>query len=105
MGLLLFLFWRSAVEGAANLLSRNSRFGGFNSRLGRFEFPVRSATGIGWQRLDLPYRFRGQTALEWGKSVKFPVQREKTGIVSGKVDLSSQKGPTPRGMSAKILTG
>jgi hypothetical protein len=76
MGLLLFLFWRSVVEGGAKPLSRNSRFGGFNSRLGRFEFPVWSATGIGWQRLDLPYRFHGRRALEWGKSVKFPDQRE-----------------------------
>ena len=73
----LLFFWCLA----ANLISPNSRFGGFNSRLGRFEFPIRSATGIGRQRLDLACRFRGRMALKWGKSKKFPAQREKSGMV------------------------
>ena len=70
MWLFAVLSWYWAVVGlggALNILganSHNSRFGGFNSRLGQRKFPVWSATGIGWRRLDLPYCFRGQTALE-----------------------------------------
>jgi hypothetical protein len=39
MYLLLIPFWCSAVMGRLDGLN-NSRFGGFNSRLGPFEFPV-----------------------------------------------------------------
>ena len=70
-----FLFWCLAVI-------RNSRFGGFNSRLGQFKFPVRAATGTGSQRPDLAQYFRSQTAVKSGKSTKVPAQREKPGISS-----------------------
>jgi len=78
MCLLLFLIRCLAVVRN----SRNSRFGGFNSRLGRFEFPFTTATGIGSQEIDFVQIFRGQTAALSGKSAKFPAQREKPGISS-----------------------
>src|SRR5216683_2781010 len=84
MCLFLIFFWCSGFLGnveARIFFAINSRFGEFNSRLGRREFPVRSATGIGSQEIDLPCRFSGQTALAWGKSKKFPVRREKPGIL------------------------
>src|SRR6516162_4560025 len=84
MGPLLFLLWCSAVlRRCRTYNSRNSRFGGINSRLGRCKFPVGATTGIGPQGVDLPCRFRGQTALPTGKSKKFPVQRETSGISLG----------------------
>src|SRR6516162_1087365 len=78
MLLLRFLFWRLAVVRN----SRNSRFGAFNSRLGRFKFPVRVATVIRSQGLDLAQRFCCRAAVQSGKSTKFPAQREKPGISS-----------------------
>ena len=77
---LLVLGRRGPMRGP-NILGDNSRFGDFNSRLGRREFPVRAATGICCQGLDLPHRLRGQTAVSRGKSTKFPVRREKPGIL------------------------
>jgi hypothetical protein len=82
MGLFLVLFWCSAVVGRCkrpSVFADNSRFGEFNSRLDRCEFPLRSATGIRSQVLDLTHRFRGQTAVFWAKSTKFPVSTGKTG--------------------------
>jgi hypothetical protein len=82
MCLFLIFFWCSGflddLEARA-FFAIDSRFGEFNSRLGRRKFPVRSATGIGSQWIDLLCRFFGQTALMWGKSKKFPVRREKPG--------------------------
>src|SRR6266851_4122625 len=81
MGLLLILYWCAAVVGRGgppSILGVNSRFGKFNSRLGRREFPVSAATGICRQGLDLPDGFCGQTADKWGKSTKFPVSTGKT---------------------------
>ena len=54
MGVFLVLLWCSAVveRGIAGN-SRNSRFGGFNSRLGGQKFPIRHATGIDPQAFDL----------------------------------------------------
>jgi hypothetical protein len=78
MALFLVFFWCSAVAGPFN-----SRFRDFNSRLGRREFPVRSATGIGRQRIDLPCCFRGVTAVSEARSTKFPALREKPGMSRG----------------------
>jgi len=50
-----------------------------NSRLGRCEFPVRSATGNSPQGIDLPHGFCGQTAVLRAKSKNFPFKREKPG--------------------------
>jgi len=88
MWLFVVPLWCWAIEGQSggpNIVgsnSRNSRFGEFNSRLGRREFPVRAATGIRSQRFDLPCGFRGQTMFLLGKSTIFPARREKPGILS-----------------------
>jgi hypothetical protein len=82
MGLLLILFWCAAVVGrreTSNILSDNSRFGAFISRLGRRKFPVCAATGTRVQGFDLAYRFHGEMAVIRGKSTKFPVSTGKTG--------------------------
>src|SRR5712671_491053 len=79
MCLFLILFWCSSVLGdvqARRFFAINSRFGEVNSRLGRREFPVRSATGIGSQAIDLLCRFSGRAALAKVKSKKFSVRRE-----------------------------
>jgi hypothetical protein len=60
--------------------SRHSRFGEFNSRLGRQKFPVRSATEIRSQELDLVCRFRVRAAILSRESTKIPLQREKARI-------------------------
>jgi len=86
MWLFAVLSWYWAVVGlggALNILganSHNSRFGGFNSRLGQRKFPVRAATGIGLQDLDLARRFYGRTALRWANRRNFPLEREKPGV-------------------------
>src|ERR1700674_139154 len=62
MGLLLILFWCAAVVGrreTSNILSDNSRFGAFISRLGRRKFPACAATGTRVQGFDLAYRRNG----------------------------------------------
>jgi hypothetical protein len=59
----------------------NSRLGAFNSRLSRSEFPVRSATGIRTQRYDLPNVSCRQTAVTGRKGTKFPLLREKPGML------------------------
>jgi hypothetical protein len=85
MCLLIVLSWGWAMVrhgGGRILFSRHSRFGEFNSRLGQCEFPVRPATGIRWQQLDLACSFGGQRWVLSGKSAKFPVQREKPGMLS-----------------------
>src|SRR5713101_5474035 len=82
MCLFLVLYWCSAVVkrcGGPNIFADNSRFGDFNSRLGRRKFPLRAATGISWQALDLAHCFYGQMAVIWAKSTKFPVSTGKTG--------------------------
>src|SRR5260370_10870088 len=82
MCLFLVLFWCSAVVrryGGPNISADNSRFGEFNSRLGRPEFPVCAATGIRSQALDLAHRSRSQIAVVWAKSTTFPVSTGKTG--------------------------
>jgi hypothetical protein len=66
-------------------ISRNSRFGGFNSRLDRQKFPFGPATGIGLQDVDWACGFHGQTALLGAKTMNFPLQREKTAIGGGDV--------------------
>jgi hypothetical protein len=84
MGLSLVLFCCAAVVrrcGGPIILGDSSRFGEFNSRLHRREFPVRGATGICWQAVDLPHCLCGQTAVIWGKSTKFPARWEKPGIL------------------------
>ena len=75
MGLFLLVVWCSIVVGR-----HGSRFGDFNFRLGRREFPVRGAAGICRQGLDLLYRLRGPTMVSRGKSTKFRFRREKPGI-------------------------
>jgi hypothetical protein len=60
--------------------SRNSRLGEFNSRLARLKFPVRAATGIRRQAVDLACRFFEQMAVLGPQSKKFPAQREKPGL-------------------------
>ena len=59
----------------------NSRFGGLNSRLGRHKFPVSPATGIHLQRIDFPRHFRCRIGAFREQSKKFPVQREKPGML------------------------
>jgi hypothetical protein len=78
MGLFLVLFWLARV---ARGISRNSRFGIFNSRLGPNKFPFSRQTGIARQGLDLPHCFRCQNGTYREKSAKFPVSREKPGIL------------------------
>src|SRR6266446_1133209 len=98
MCLFLTFFWRSGVLGdvqTRRFFAINSRFGEFNSRLGRHKFPVRSATGIGSQAIDLLCRFSGPTALAWVKSQKFPVSTGKTG------NLASLKAWAWRGLAKR----
>jgi hypothetical protein len=91
MYLFLILLWGAAEMqacGGPNILSdnsRNSRFGGFNSRLGQRKFPISAATGIGWQIVDLARCFLDRTALFGAKSMNFPLQREKPGMGAGDV--------------------
>ena len=61
------------------VLSRYSRFSRFNSRLGRQKFPVRQATGIGSQSLDIAGCFGDQAAALRGKSEKFAVSSRMDG--------------------------
>ncbi len=82
--LFLIFFWCSGVLGdaqARRFIAINSWFGEFHSRLDWRKFPVRSATGMGSQAIDLFCRFSERTMLAWGKSKKFPVRREKPGIL------------------------
>jgi hypothetical protein len=62
--------------------SLNSRFGAFNSRLGRREFPVRSATGIRTQRYDLPNLFVSANGGYGRNSDNIPVIAGKTGNIA-----------------------
>ena len=68
-------------SGSLKTSRDNSRLCAFNSRLGRREFPVRSATGIRTQRYDLPNLLGRQTAVAGRKATKFPLLREKPGIL------------------------
>src|SRR5216683_7967169 len=97
MFLFLILFWALPCW-AMRRPGHNSRFDVFNSRLGRREFPVRTATGICRQRIDLLYAFIDQTAVGWGKSKKFPVRREKPGfLLAPSAQLPCDgRGLTPR---------
>ena len=82
MILFLVLYWCSAVAGGIlGDNSRASRFGVFNSRLRPNKFPFRVATGIGAQVDDLAHRFRGINGGFAPQSTKFPVRREKPGIL------------------------
>ena len=82
MYLILIPLWYVPVVrrfGAASTISRNSRFGGFNSRLGLKKFPIRVTTGIRSQSLELLRFSWGQMAAEGGESQKFPYPGEKPG--------------------------
>ena len=74
MGLFLLVVWCSIVVGR-----HGSRFGDFNFRLGRREFPVRGAAGICRQGLDLLYRLREPNGGFVGKIDEIPVSTGKTG--------------------------
>ena len=69
--------YRSKTDGYISRLGRFlSRLGGFISRLGRGKFPVRPATGIGAQALDLTYDFCSKTAPAGRNPRFFPWNRE-----------------------------
>jgi hypothetical protein len=94
MGLFLVLLWCAAVTG--DILRYNSRFGGFNSRLGRWKFPFSPATGIGRQGLDLSWCFRSRDGTYREQSKKFPVPREKPGISPSPAErVAEQPAPAP----------
>jgi len=79
MGLLLVLFGCAAVVrrcGGPIILGDSSRFGEFNSRLHRREFPVRVATGICWQGLICLTVF----AAEW----RLPEENRRNSRLAGK---------------------
>jgi hypothetical protein len=78
--LLLLLCWPAAGSSIVGDNSRNSRFGGFNSRLGAKKFPSSSAPGIGSQGLDLADHCRPRNALRSGIRRNLPVTREKPGF-------------------------
>src|SRR6516162_5677592 len=65
--------------GGASGNSRNSRFGGINSRFGCSKFPFSCATGIRSQDLDWARCLQCQNGTYWEQSKKIPVQREKSG--------------------------
>jgi hypothetical protein len=100
MGLFLVLFWCSAVAGG--ILRFNSRFGVFNSRLGRRQFPFSPATGIGRQGLDLVRCLRHQNGRYRGKSAKFPVPREKPGILLPPAEGAVETSSSPRLSPARV---
>src|SRR3984893_8644016 len=70
-----------------------------NSRLGRFEFPVRVATGTRRQGLDLARRLRDEMVVAWRKSTKFPIRPEKPRILLGEA-AGSEWGNVDRRGSA-----
>jgi hypothetical protein len=69
------VYWRSA------LLGPNSRFGGFNSRLGGCKFPFGTLREFARNGLICLAVFQCQNGTYWAKSKKFPVLREKPGIL------------------------
>src|SRR6516225_4567289 len=82
MCLILILLWYVPVVGLFggwNPNSRDSRFSGFNSRLGLLKFPFRVTTGILSQSLELLRFSWDQMAAEGAKSQKFPARRGKPG--------------------------
>jgi hypothetical protein len=92
MRLFLVFLWYSAVAGrwgCLNLPRYGSRLGGFNSRLGRREFPFYSATGIGRQPFDLTYRFLRPNGGFVGKIDEIPVPTGK----NGNFDPTDGNGP------------
>jgi hypothetical protein len=103
MGLFLVLFWSLAVAGG--ILRFKSRFGVFNSRLGRHPFPFSPATGIGRQGLDLARCFRHQNGRYRVKSAKFPVPREKPGISSPPAEGAMGTSASSRLSPARGRTG
>jgi hypothetical protein len=76
----------------------NSRFGGFNSRLGVSEFPFRAITGIGAQAIDLAHHSGRLNGGNRVKSKKFPFPREKPGILR-----LHTVAPTVRGNASQLL--
>src|SRR6266851_4552020 len=94
MGLFLVLFWCSAVLG--DVLGYNSRFGVFSSRLGRQKFPVHSTTGIRRQSFDLLYPLSQPDRWLPQRNRKFPVPREKPGILSPPTEAAVAQ-PTDNG--------
>ena len=64
------------------IVASNFRLSEFDSLLVERKFPVRAATGIPSQRADLACCFGRQRAVLWRTSAKFPVRREKPGILS-----------------------
>jgi len=96
----LAFLWCPAVLGPSVIgNSRISRFGGFNSRLGRCKFPFRAATGICRQELDLPGLFQGGMAVPTQNRRKFPFRREKPG--TGPSPPVSQYGRQTRSASPR----
>src|SRR5215472_15912173 len=58
---LLLLLWRLAAEGGADLLSRNSRFGEFNSRLSRYgRLRELAGNGLIWLAVFAPESLRNE---------------------------------------------
>jgi hypothetical protein len=93
-----FVLSLSGRSGSLKTSRDNSRLGAFNSRLGRREFPVRSATGIRTQRYDLPNLLRRQMAVSGANATTFPLLREKPGILhsTGATSRSPASGLRPR---------
>src|SRR5215469_14338193 len=77
--------------GGPNPISRNSRFGGFNSRLGLRKFPIRATAGIWSQSLEIPRFSWGQTAAKEAKSQNRPYRREKTGNLQEHLRRGAEK--------------
>jgi hypothetical protein len=99
------LLWCSAIVGRCggpNTFPYHSRFGAFNSPVRLGEFPVRAATGIRSQGIDLSYCFCGQTAVAGGKSMKFPVRREKPGILHRSSRPIPKLGDTAKNFSPAV---
>jgi hypothetical protein len=94
---LLFFSLRTSLRQCIgpNIVDDISRLGGFNSRLSRRKFPVRVATGIRWQSPDFDVQFSRTNDGRMGKSTKFPVRREKPGIVPVPAQPWRQALPTP----------
>jgi hypothetical protein len=81
------------------IFSRNSRFRGINSRLGRYKFPVRMATGIWSQATELPSVFGSEIAAMRAESKKFPVLREKPGMGGAVLPVTPRStSPGARGL-------
>jgi hypothetical protein len=81
--------------GGQNIFADSPRFGEFNSRLGRWEFPV-ICSGIHCQGVDLPNRFNGQRRLRGGKIDKIPGSTGKTGNLTAASRHRTRLSPATR---------